>query len=333
VFKQISSVDPKYLAATDILIGDMSDINNEFLLFNRPIILLANQWLRENFPDIGIKTGLKGIEGAIKRSIENPDEFKEQRKYWLKRTIYEPDGKSSKRVIDTTIKHSGIENPRITIIHGDNAVLKSNLEPLMSEARRRNFKVSYIKSIEGNSIGGKNNVFISAHLRYLKDPAGYNVHLDHGLKGRGADNFEYSIGVYKEYDYFPLINLHIVAGEIGLERTRILLGPLRDRAVIAGYPKADDLIRLNSKENTREVFDELEFNKDRLLITYAPAGKKSFMKPGGSFSKEVVDELKRISSIYNYNILVKIKYPKEPFVLRILSKLRRTLFTKPAYLV
>ena len=33
-FKKIGSPDPKYLAATDILISDMSNINYDFLLFN-----------------------------------------------------------------------------------------------------------------------------------------------------------------------------------------------------------------------------------------------------------------------------------------------------------
>ena len=43
----VTSSDPKYIAAADILIGDMSDINYEYLLFNRPIILLANKWLKK----------------------------------------------------------------------------------------------------------------------------------------------------------------------------------------------------------------------------------------------------------------------------------------------
>ena len=58
-FKIIGGADPKFLAATDILIGDMSNINYEFLIFDRPVILLANKWLQNHFPDIGIKTNLK----------------------------------------------------------------------------------------------------------------------------------------------------------------------------------------------------------------------------------------------------------------------------------
>jgi len=59
--KLIGSPALTYLAATDILIGDMSDVNYEFLLFDRPIIILANRWVNENFPDIGIKTDITGI--------------------------------------------------------------------------------------------------------------------------------------------------------------------------------------------------------------------------------------------------------------------------------
>ena len=85
-YKIIASAHPKYLSATDILIGDMSDLNYEFLLFNRPIILLANDWLRKNFPDLGIKTNLEGLDDAIKRSISFPMEYENQRKYWLNQT-------------------------------------------------------------------------------------------------------------------------------------------------------------------------------------------------------------------------------------------------------
>ena len=68
-FKIIHSPDEKYLAATDLLIGDMSDINYEFLIFNRPIILLANKWVKKNWPDIGYKL-----------DEENSDEFLEKNK-------------------------------------------------------------------------------------------------------------------------------------------------------------------------------------------------------------------------------------------------------------
>ena len=325
MFKQISSTDPKYLAATDILIGDMSDISNEFLLFDRPIILLANEWLEKNFPDIGIKTNLRGLENAIKRSMENSDEFMEQRKYWLEKTIYKANGKSSKRIIDTILKYSNIANPNITIIHGGDSILMSNLNAVMVEAKKRGFKVNYVKSVDKDIRGNKNDIYISAHFRYLNIPGGYNVHLDHGPKGKGAANVEISKKDYKKNNYFPLINLHITAGEVGFKRTKMQLNYLSDRAVLAGYPKADDLLRLNTSNNRRAVCQELGFNRKQPMITYAPAGEESYMKPGGSFSKEVIDKLKEIASENDYNILVKLKCHELSFVIRVLKKLKREI--------
>lgn len=324
-FKQVGSVDSKYLTATDILIGDMSDINYEFLLFDRPIILLANEWLRENFPDIGIKTDLDGLEEAIKRSIADPGKYKERRKYWLEKTIYKPDGHSSKRALHTIVEHSKIENPNIILVHGNSAVRKTNLNALADEAMRRNFITNYVKSAGENTEQNANNIYIAAHFEDLNIHGGYKVHLDHGLKGKGTANVEFSMNDYKRHNYFPMIDLHITAGEVGQERTEMLLGPLKDRAVIAGYPKADDLLRLNTPDNRYVVCQELGFNENKPVITYAPAGEKSYMKPGGSLNKEVLKELRRLSEKTNYNFLVKLKYSKAPLERRILRKIRRTV--------
>ncbi len=322
-FKQIGSSNPKYLAATDVLIGDMSDISNEFLLFDRPIILLANEWLEKNFPDIGIKTNLRGLENAIKRSMENPDEFMEQRKYWLGKIIYKANGKSSKRIIDTILKYSNIANPNITIIHGGDSILMSNLDAVMVEAKKRGFKVNYVKSVDKYIRGNKDNIFISAHFRYLIIPGGYNIHLDHGPKGKGTANIDISKKDYKKNNFFPNINLHITAGEIGQERTQMLLRPLKGRAVIAGYPKADDLLRLNTSNNRSTVCQELGFNRSQPIITYAPAGEESNMKPGGSLNKKVLKEIRRLSEETDYNFLVKLKYHKGSLTQRILQKIKR----------
>jgi hypothetical protein len=325
-FKQIDSPDPKYLAATDILIGDMSDTNYEFILFDRPIILLANKWLRENFPDIGIKMDLERLEKAIERSLKQPEEFQEQRRHWLEKTIYKADGNSSKRVLDIILKYSGIENPVMIFVHGGDEVRKSNLRPLVEEARRRNLKIKFVYRVRWESLDEKNIIFVSAHFEGLKNvKTGYKVHLDHGLKGKGTANVEFSGNDYKRHDYFPMIDLHVTAGEVGQERTQMLLGPLKDRAVIAGYPKADDLLRLNTLDNRRAVCQELGFDEGKPIITYAPAGEESYMKPGGSLSREVIDKLKEIASKNDYNILVKLKYPELSFVIRVLKKLKREI--------
>jgi len=326
MFKQISSTDPRYLAVTDILIGDMSDINYEFLLFNKPIILLANEWLVKNFPDVGIKTDLSGLENAIKRSIENPDEFKEQRKYWLKKTIYKPDGNSSDRVIDTVIEYSHIKKPFILLIHGNNEVLKTHIDPLYRAMKKRNINganVSFFDSKLHSSIVGL--VCISAHNRLLKDiPCGYKVHLDHGVKGVGASaNFEIVSGQYKEMNYFPGVDLHITEGEISYEKTKKLLGPYKNRALMVGYPKADVLLELNNNKNKISVCKEFGFESDKTLITYAPAGKYSYpFKQGASLSNKVIKKLIKIAlNNDNINVLVKLKYPLPSIFKKVLNKL------------
>jgi len=322
--KQISSPDPKYLAATDILIGDMSDTNYEFLLFDRPVILLANQWLRANFPDIGIKTDLAGLEAAIKRSIDNPGEFKEERGYWLQRTICEPDGSSSKRCIDVMLERSKITAPKFVFIHGGDSVKRTNLQPMVREVGKRGITASFVSSVKKNR-GQSDTIYVAAHVADLNSSGGYKVHFDHGLKGKGTANVEASQKSYKENGYFPLIDLHITAGEVGQERTEMLLGPYSDRATIAGYPKADDLIRLNTEENKKSVCKELGFDVSKPLITYAPAAKESYMKPGGSLSKETIDKLKEIALRYDYNVLIKLKYPRNAIIWQAVNKLKRLL--------
>jgi hypothetical protein len=322
--KQIASPDPKYLAATDILIGDMSDTNYEFLLFNRPVILLANRWLRENFPDIGIKADVSGLEDAIKRSLENPAEYEEARQHWLRETIDNADGQSSGRCIDIMTERSKIPNPRFVFIHGGDSVRKTNLAPLFHEARRRGLDARFIIS-QNKSRGRDDTIYGAAHVVDLNINGGYHVHFDHGLKGKGTSKIEAAIKLYKESNYFPTNHLHITAGKVGQERTEMLLGPLKDRAVIGGYPKADDLLRCNTGDNRQQVFKDLGFDPARPLITYASAGRLAYEKPGGSMSEDVINTLEEIARRNGYNILVKKKYPRGIIIKQALNKLRRML--------
>jgi hypothetical protein len=321
---QIGSADPKYLSATDILIGDMSDTNYEFLLFDRPIIQLANEWLRENFPDIGIKTDLEGLEDAIYRSIEYPDEFREQREYWLAKTIHQPDGHSARRVLDTITQHSGIAVPKFVFIHGDNSVRKTNLDPLMREAMQAKINADCVTRVD-HTQDPTDTIFVAAHFADLDIPGGYKVHLDHGLKGQGTANVEMSFRDYQNNDFFPHINLHITAGEVGQERTQWLIGPHSDRAVIGGYPKADDLLCLNTESNKQQVYAELRLERDGLLITYAPAGRESYEKPGGSYRLDVIHKLKEIAARSEHNFLVKLKSPQPALMQRVRRRFGREL--------
>jgi len=325
LIRTIGGSDPKYLTATDILIGDMSDINYEFLLFDRPIILLANEWLRENFPHIGIKTDLEGLASAIERSIAHPDEYGAQRGYWHKKTMYNPDGRSSQRVLDAILRRSGIVDPHIVFVTGGDPVIEGTIYPVMAVAQERGIQVA---CVEKGPIDQDHSrvIYVGAHNGHLKFEGGYKVHLDHGLKGTGVLDLEYHIAKYKENNYCPNTDLHITEGEVSFETTKILLDPYSDRTVMVGYPKSDTLLKLNTSENRRAVFKELRFNPEALLITYAPAGPMRLpAKPGGSYSLDVVSELKRIVARSGHNILVKLKYPQPTLMQRVRRRLGREL--------
>jgi len=324
-YRKIGSPDPKYLAATDILIGDMSDINYEFLLFDRPIILLANDWLVKNFPDFGIKTDIDGLENAIRRSISSPEEFSSKRKYWLAETIHTPGENSSGRVIDVILKHSKIEKPYVVLLHGNNEVLKTHLEPLYLNLKKRKIDCEYINEFTGDIKTSKNNyIFISAHNRLLnKVTFGYRVHIDHGVKGIGTTDLEKLIIQYKEMNYLPNVDLHITEGPVSFEKTRKILGPNSDRAVLVGYPKSDVLLELNNDETKISVCEELGFDNNKILVTYAPAGKYSYpYKQGASLSGKVIKKIINISLNNNdINILIKLKHPTPSFFKKAVNKL------------
>jgi len=311
MFKIIGSADPKYLAATDLLVGDMSNINYEFLLFDRPIVLLANDWVKRNFPDIGPKTDLENLISTIEKSFRNPNEFEGSRNFWRKRSISIERNSASHRYIDIILKKCGIVNPEFIFIWGD-AVRKTNLEPLVNEVISRGLHCSFIKKKREVTYNNKNNIIIVAahYIDLWPDVPGFKVHIDHDLKGIATANIEYAIFEYKKDNYFPHIDLHITAGEAGAIRTKLVLGPLANRIVIGGYPKGDDLMRLNNSKNKKKVYQELEFEENLPLITYAPAGQIDFMKPGGSLNNDVIREFEKLSSLDKYNVLVKVKYNK-----------------------
>jgi len=328
-FAQIGNPDPKYLAATDILIGDMSDINFEFLVYDRPVILLANEWLIKNFPDIGIKTDLNSLKNAIERSIKKPKEFSKRRKYWLKKTMLNPDGNSSVRVLDVILRYSKIKYPFIVLLHGNNEVLKTHLNDLHTVILERGINVEYIDYFNFEKYSGMDNVIcISPFIMLMKGLNNYfTVHIDHGVKGPGTTDLKSLINQFKEREYFPFVKLHITEGEASQKKTKLILGPYKDRAVMVGYPKSDSLIKLNTRENKVSVCNEFGFNPDKLLITYAPAGKYSYpWKQGASLSIEVLKRLKKISREIDVNILVKLKSEKKPLYKRIYQKIKRTFF-------
>lgn len=308
--KTIGSPHPKYLAATDILISDMSNISYDFLIYSRPIILIANKWVRENIPDFGIKTDLEGLDAAIKESIRHPERFEKQRKLWHKKTMQMPDGKSARRVIEKIIEKSGIADPFILLIHGNNDVSKVHLDPLFSAAGEKGLTCEFTGFFDTELYSLKKNLLIiSTHNNILNDiKYGYRVHIDHSVKGKGVTDFEGLSQLYKEKEYYKNTDLQVTEGEISFENTKKLMGPRKDRVIMAGYPKSDTLLECNTIENKNKVYEELGLKSGKVLITYAPTGKYRYpFKQGASLSKEVLYQLKRIAKKNDYNILIKLR--------------------------
>lgn len=96
-----------YLRAADLLITDTSSVAYEFLLLDRPIITFRAAARK----DKGIDLDRPGdLEGAIERSLLNPDEFSERRKAYLEELHPYSDGKSSLRVVKAieTVLNNGL---------------------------------------------------------------------------------------------------------------------------------------------------------------------------------------------------------------------------------
>ena len=321
-YKIVHSSDPKYLAAADILIGDMSDINYEFLVFNRPIILLASDWVLKEFPEIGIKSDLTNLLKAIYRSIQNPKEYEKNRKIWLAKTHYKPDGKSSKRVINKIIAFTKMDGPRLIFIHGNNEVLKNTVKPIYQEAINQGYSCKFIDRFS-KSTHLKENIYISSHNELLDFSCGIKIHLDHGNKGPGVSPLDYKKKQWKNNNYWCNTDMFITEGEISHEETKICLGPYPEKAVMVGFPRSDDYLRLNTSENKTSVCNELRLDYKLPLVIYAPAGKYSYpTKQGATLSRSVIKHIKKISQSKDFNILVKLKYPRSWIFQRILKKIK-----------
>ena len=136
MYVRIGSPDPKYLAATDVLIGDMSNINYEFLLLDRPIILIANNWLKDTFPDIGPKIHINKLEEEIYNALNNPLQFSKERKYWLNQTIEVNKKSASEKYINLMLSKSKLNNPVFCFITGGNSVRETNIKPLVDMVKK-----------------------------------------------------------------------------------------------------------------------------------------------------------------------------------------------------
>jgi hypothetical protein len=307
MFKIVGKSEPNILCITDYLIGDMSDINYEFLLLNRPILLLSNVWLDKNFPSLGLRiSNVYGLSEALDKIIQK-DEFSGQRKKYINQAFAVTDVSNADVTLQTMLSSSQIDNPILAIHHKNNIIYKSNLLPLINSARKLNIEV-----VENQRLDAPNVLNIGAHFGCLLDPViakNYCIHLDHGLKGEGTANVEISKRDYLKNNFFPSVNLHVTAGQMGQIRTEKLLGPMKGRAKIGAYPKATSIIEGASPRNRKDAFKAFGLNPDLPVITYAPAGEESYEKPGGSLSKSIISELKNFEKFNNVNVVIKFKYP------------------------
>jgi CDP-glycerol glycerophosphotransferase (TagB/SpsB family) len=310
MYKIIGSADPKYLAACDLLIGDMSNINYEYLLFDRPIVLLANDWVQINYPDIGVKSNLFDLGKNIEQSLLQRNDYSEERKFWLEKSISLSPESASARYLKIILNKSKYINPKFHFIWGGNSVRLTNIEPLINEMKNHNYDFKLFKGRKDYvETLNRNVIIVAAHFKDIwEDVPGFKVHIDHDLKSIATANLEYAESDYKKNNYFPHIDLHITTGVAGNKRTMHVLGPNSNRTIIGGYPKADTLMSLGVAKTKLEVCAELQISPELPLICYAPAGKESIMKPGGSLSNRVLKELRMLASAGEYNVLVKTKY-------------------------
>jgi hypothetical protein len=325
MYKIIKDSNPKYIAASDVLISDMSNIIYEFLIFDRPIILLANDWVNQKMPDVGIKTSVRNLGDSLKQSLSD-DRYSESRHLFLNQTISLKDENACERYYNIIKKKSGYKNPDYIFIDGNNNVKKYALKPLIEFFIYKNEVVEEKSFVSRKVKIAKETVFIGAHVEDLIINNGYKVHIEHGLKGLGTGDINQVIGYYKTNNFFNLIDLHITTGEVCDNWTKKILGPNGERTIIGGYPKVDHLLAYKQEIIKKSVCDELGFEFNKPLVVYAPAGRyKLPNKAGGSLSKSVLKALQKISKTENINLLIKLKYTSKDNFYRIPNKILRTV--------
>ena len=103
-----------YLWISDVLISDVSGIITDFMILNRPIVYIEpdgphfnweNTDLLKEFRAGHIVESMKELIGAVKKSLENPDEYKQQREDVARKIFYKPDGRSSERASEAVLSH------------------------------------------------------------------------------------------------------------------------------------------------------------------------------------------------------------------------------------
>ena len=86
--------------ATEAMVADLPVIS-----YNRSYVLADFSFSRDEFPALNGSWDM--IEKHIKRSLEQPSEFKELRAKWIRKQIFKPDGNATKRSVDAILELIG----------------------------------------------------------------------------------------------------------------------------------------------------------------------------------------------------------------------------------
>lgn len=96
--KNIEDITPLYLFA-DILISDHSSTLFEFMLTDKISIQLNNVCSKEKLYFGTTKSSLKNLPEMVIQTIDNPSEFLDNQRKIIRKRVFKPDGKASKRAV------------------------------------------------------------------------------------------------------------------------------------------------------------------------------------------------------------------------------------------
>ena len=105
-FDSLPDVVP-LMAASDVLVGDVSSVTREFLAFKRPFVFLSNRprWLWKRAKIALWECGRvvrcpRNVWRAVRGALEEPGRYMERIGRRYERTFYKPDGDASKRAAE-----------------------------------------------------------------------------------------------------------------------------------------------------------------------------------------------------------------------------------------
>jgi CDP-glycerol glycerophosphotransferase (TagB/SpsB family) len=104
------------MSESDVLLTDTSSVAYEYLFFDKPIITFNTKTRIDK--GINIFSPID-LEGAIFRALNDPDEFKDSRLFYLDELHPYADGKSSERILDAVndvLKNGRISKNKFNII-------------------------------------------------------------------------------------------------------------------------------------------------------------------------------------------------------------------------